>query len=135
MNRIKSYLLFFRQVDIPSCFVGLILENCQLPYANYGHVVLADPSPILFYPISSTEIRCLVDVPGQKVPSISGGEMAHYLKTKVAPQVCISALHIVCFGAHLLISGTDPFRSDVLFVYLTLWPNHGVCKFDIAGSS
>ncbi|XP_008236165.2 PREDICTED: squalene monooxygenase-like [Prunus mume] len=75
------------KVDIPSCFVGLVLENCQLPYANYGHVILADPSPILFYPISSTEIRCLVDVPGQKVPSISGGEMAHYLKTKVAPQV------------------------------------------------
>ncbi|KAI5314994.1 PREDICTED: squalene [Prunus dulcis] len=75
------------KVDIPSCFVGLVLENCQLPYANHGHVILADPSPILFYPISSTEIRCLVDVPGQKVPSISGGEMAHYLKTKVAPQV------------------------------------------------
>lgn len=75
------------QVENPSCFVGLILENCQLPYANHGHVVLGDPSPILFYPISSTEIRCLVDVPGQKVPSISNGEMANYLKTVVAPQV------------------------------------------------
>ncbi|CAN1777466.1 Squalene monooxygenase SE1 [Linum perenne] len=49
--------------------------------------VLADPSPILFYPISSTEIRCLVDVPGQKVPSIGNGEMAKYLKNVVAPQV------------------------------------------------
>ncbi|KAK4767705.1 hypothetical protein SAY87_002846 [Trapa incisa] len=75
------------KVDIPSCFVGLVLENCQLPYANHGHVILGDPSPILFYPISSTEIRCLVDVPGQKVPSISNGEMANYLKTVVAPQV------------------------------------------------
>lgn len=75
------------KVDIPSCFVGLILENCNLPYANHGHVILGDPSPILFYPISSTEIRCLVDVPGQKVPSISNGEMAQYLKTVVAPQV------------------------------------------------
>ncbi|KAA8536318.1 hypothetical protein F0562_028796 [Nyssa sinensis] len=75
------------KVDVPSCFVGLVLQNCQLPYANHGHVILADPSPILFYPISSTEIRCLVDVPGQKVPSISNGEMAHYLKTKVAPQI------------------------------------------------
>ncbi|KGN62420.1 squalene monooxygenase SE1 [Cucumis sativus] len=74
-------------VDVPSCFVGLVLENCQLPYANLGHVVLGDPSPILFYPISSTEIRCLVDVPGQKVPSISNGEMEKYLKTVVAPQV------------------------------------------------
>ncbi|KAA0064475.1 squalene monooxygenase-like [Cucumis melo var. makuwa] len=75
------------KVDVPSCFVGLILENCDLPYANHGHVILADPSPILFYPISSTEIRCLVDVPGQKVPSISNGEMANYLKNVVAPQI------------------------------------------------
>lgn len=89
----KTYCLeswkgfFFWQVDVPSCFVGLVLENCQLPYANNGHVILANPSPILFYPISSTEVRCLVDVPGQKVPSISNGEMTNYLKTVVAPQV------------------------------------------------
>ncbi|KAL3651672.1 Squalene epoxidase 1 [Castilleja foliolosa] len=75
------------QVENPSCFVGLILENCELPYANHGHVILGDPSPILLYPISSTEIRCLVDVPGQKVPSIANGEMANYLKTVVAPQI------------------------------------------------
>ncbi|CAL8996169.1 unnamed protein product [Prunus brigantina] len=75
------------KVDVPSCFVGLILENCDLPHANHGHVILADPSPILFYQISSTEVRCLVDVPGQKVPSISNGEMAKYLKAVVAPQI------------------------------------------------
>ncbi|KAF7801519.1 squalene monooxygenase-like [Senna tora] len=75
------------KVDVPSHFVGLVLENCDLPYANHGHVILGDPSPILFYPISSNEIRCLVDVPGQKVPSIASGEMAKYLKSVVAPQV------------------------------------------------
>ncbi|XP_044510076.1 squalene monooxygenase SE2-like isoform X3 [Mangifera indica] len=75
------------KIDVPSCFVGLVLEDCKLPYANHGHVILADPSPILFYPISSNEVRCLVDIPGQKVPSISSGEMANYLKTVVAPQV------------------------------------------------
>lgn len=74
-------------IDAPSHFVGLVLENCQLPFPNHGHVILADPSPILFYPISSSEIRCLVDVPGQKLPSIANGEMAKYLKTVVAPQV------------------------------------------------
>lgn len=79
-------------MDIPSCFVGLILENCDLPSANHGHVVLADPSPILLYQISSTEVRCLVDVPGQKVPSIANGEMANYLKTTVAPQVLLIRL-------------------------------------------
>ncbi|XP_078435510.1 squalene monooxygenase SE1-like [Wolffia australiana] len=75
------------KVDVPSCFVGLVLENCKLPYPNHGHVILADPSPILFYPISSTEVRCLVDVPGQKVPSVANGEMEIYLKTSVAPQL------------------------------------------------
>ncbi|BAT82557.1 hypothetical protein LR48_Vigan07g261400 [Vigna angularis] len=75
------------KVEVPSCFVGLLLENCELPCANHGHVILGDPSPILFYRISSTEIRCLVDVPGKKVPSISNGEMEKYLKTTVAPQI------------------------------------------------
>ncbi|KAI7727962.1 hypothetical protein M8C21_002807 [Ambrosia artemisiifolia] len=75
------------QVEVPSSFVGLVLENIDLPYANHGHVILADPSPILFYPISNTEVRCLVDVPGQKVPSVASGEMADYLKTVVAPQI------------------------------------------------
>lgn len=75
------------QVEVPSCFVGLILENCELPFAYHGHVILADPSPILFYQISSTEVRCLVDVPGQKVPPIANGAMANYLKNVVAPQL------------------------------------------------
>eukprot|EP00250_Pteridium_aquilinum_P016501 c23133_g1_i2 orf=682-2274(-) len=73
--------------EVPSCFVGLVLEECELPHQNHGHVILADPSPILFYPISSTEVRCLVDIPGEKVPSIASGEMANYLKSVVAPQV------------------------------------------------
>ncbi|MBA0560968.1 hypothetical protein Golob_017835, partial [Gossypium lobatum] len=75
------------KVDVPSCFVGLVLENCKLPFPNHGHVILADPSPILFYLISSTEVHCLLDVPGKKVPSLANGEMANYLKTMVAPQV------------------------------------------------
>ncbi|XP_015893296.3 squalene epoxidase 1-like isoform X1 [Ziziphus jujuba] len=75
------------KVDFPSCYVGLVLENCELPFSSHGHVALADPLPLVFYPISSNEVRCLVDVPGQRVPSISTGEMARYLKTVVAPQV------------------------------------------------
>lgn len=85
------------QVDFPSCYVGLVLENCELPFSNHGNVVLADPLPIVFYPISSTKIRCLVDVPGQREPSISSGEMAHYLKTVVAPQVSTVCLTIYIF--------------------------------------
>lgn len=77
-------------MDIPSTYVGLILKDCQLPYANHGVLVMSDPSPVTFYPISSTEIRCLVLIAGQKVPSIANGEMVNYLTNVVAPQVCIS---------------------------------------------
>ncbi|OWM63715.1 hypothetical protein CDL15_Pgr008258 [Punica granatum] len=75
------------KVDIPSHFVGLTLENCSLPFPNHGHVILADPSPILSYPISSNEVRCLVDIPGQKLPSAANGEMSHYLKSVVASEI------------------------------------------------
>ncbi|KAI3447935.1 hypothetical protein Pfo_004600 [Paulownia fortunei] len=77
------------QVNIISHFVGMVLnlENGKLPHPNHGHVILANPSPVLFYPVSSTELRCLVDVPGPKMPSISNGDMTQYLITKVAPQL------------------------------------------------
>ncbi|KAE8727273.1 Squalene epoxidase 2 [Hibiscus syriacus] len=75
------------KVDIPSYFVGLVLTNCKLPNENYAAFVLEEPAPILFYRISSTEIRCMVDIPSQNLPSISDGEMSHYLKTQVAPKV------------------------------------------------
>ena len=45
-------------IQHPSYFVGLLLQGCALPHANYGHVVLGTPSPILFYPISSCEVGC-----------------------------------------------------------------------------
>ncbi|CAI9287002.1 unnamed protein product [Lactuca saligna] len=77
--------LCYPKIKTSSSFVALVLENTNLPYANHAHVTLADPSIILFYPISNTEIRCMVDIPKEKVPSTSNGEMAKYLKTEVAP--------------------------------------------------
>ena len=77
------------QVCVTAHTVGWLMENCQLPYPNYGHIILTSPSPILFYPISSTETRCFVGVPGQHLPSISNGELSHYMITAVAPKVLI----------------------------------------------
>ena len=124
----------------PSYFVGLLLKEARLPYNNYGHVVLAKPSPILFYPISSVEVslllppdnhnrqkrpalaalqsscpvlpcivepqrcvrlpycaskgamrdaqvRCLVDIPGEKLPSQVSGALSEYLTSHVANEV------------------------------------------------
>uniref|UniRef100_A0A6N2L3F8 Squalene monooxygenase n=1 Tax=Salix viminalis TaxID=40686 RepID=A0A6N2L3F8_SALVM len=74
------------KIEIPSCFIGLVLENCDLPHSNRGYFILKDITAIAF-PIGTNEIRCLVDFPGRKIPSISNGEMTEYLKTVVAPQM------------------------------------------------
>eukprot|EP01027_Heterolobosea_sp_BB2_P001104 GEZU01001681.1.p1 GENE.GEZU01001681.1~~GEZU01001681.1.p1 ORF type:complete len:298 (-),score=91.45 GEZU01001681.1:242-1135(-) len=66
------------------------MENCadKIPFPNHGHVFLVSPSPVLCYPISSTEVRVLVDIPGyMKMPNVATGEMAEYLITKIAPQL------------------------------------------------
>lgn len=75
------------QIEAPSYFVGLILKGATLPAPSHGHVVLGDPSPVLFYPISSREVRCLVDVPGDRLPSASTGDLAKYLLDVIGPQV------------------------------------------------
>ena len=75
----------------PSTFVGIIIDgdpNELLPRPGHGHVVLGDPSPVLFYPISSKEVRCLVDIPAHvKMPSVASGAMAQYVLAKIVPQV------------------------------------------------
>ena len=53
---------------VTSFFIGLILTDCDLPYPNHGHVFLSGPTPFICYPISSNEIRVLVDFPGVKAP-------------------------------------------------------------------
>ncbi|KAL7752483.1 Squalene epoxidase [Sorochytrium milnesiophthora] len=57
----KSYL--GTSMQAPSQFFGLVLHDVALPYVNHGHVVLADPSPILMYQIGTSDTRILVDVP------------------------------------------------------------------------
>ncbi|KAK4476954.1 hypothetical protein RD792_016124 [Penstemon davidsonii] len=37
--------------------------------------------------LPNNEVRFFADIPGPKVPSVSNGQMSHYLKTVVAPQV------------------------------------------------
>ncbi|KAM3570632.1 hypothetical protein VYU27_007302 [Nannochloropsis oceanica] len=79
-----------------SSFVGLIITHpfmsSPLPHAHCGHVVLAEPSPVLLYQISSTETRVLVDIHG-KLPSASTGELASHLYTHILPQLppCLQA--------------------------------------------
>lgn len=73
---------------VVSHFVGLILHHpvmeTPLPMPHYGHVLLADPNPVLLYQISHTETRVLIDVPLSKKPS--GAAFAEYVRTTIAPQ-------------------------------------------------
>ncbi|KAJ7946832.1 squalene monooxygenase-like [Quillaja saponaria] len=78
----------------PSHLAGWIVKNHHLPVANHGYIVLTDSSPVLtdsspvsLYPISSTEIHCFVAIAGTELPSTSNGELSHYLRTVVAPQI------------------------------------------------
>ena len=52
-------------------FLGIILENCSLPYPSYGHLVLGSHPPFVMYPVNSNEIRILIDFPGSKPPKIN----------------------------------------------------------------
>ncbi|CAM9158561.1 unnamed protein product [Chrysoparadoxa australica] len=66
-----------------STFVGVVVDHphmeAPVPSPYCGHVILAQPSPILIYQISPTETRVLVDVMG-KVPSAATGDLCRFLK-------------------------------------------------------
>ena len=76
---------------VSSFFMGMILKDCQLPFKNHGHVIVAKPSPCLVYPISNTETRILIDFPGTEAPRKSA-ELSSYLRDIIAPQLPASIL-------------------------------------------
>ncbi|NNC96013.1 MAG: hypothetical protein HKN92_10655 [Chitinophagales bacterium] len=59
------------EVEINGHFLGIILEDCALPYENHGHLVMGDHPPFVMYPINRKEIRVLIDFPGTTVPRIN----------------------------------------------------------------
>ncbi|CAI0405480.1 unnamed protein product [Linum tenue] len=97
-----------------------------------GYALMKDgKSTRLSYPLDKfdTEIRCLVDVPGQKVPSIGNGEMAKYLKNNVAPQPVASTINTLAGALYKVFSASpDEARKEMreaCFDYLSLG---GVCS-------
>jgi squalene monooxygenase len=71
---------------VSSYFLGLILHDCVLPFPDHGHVIAAEPLPVLVYPISSEETRVLIDFPADQPPR-KGEELLHYLRDKIGPQM------------------------------------------------
>lgn len=72
---------------VRSNFVGLELTHAPLPSPRHGHVVLGGSGPVLLYQIGSTHTRILIDVPGEKLPSQSKGELQKHVRDVVLPQI------------------------------------------------
>jgi squalene monooxygenase len=53
---------------VTSYFIGLILKDCDMPFPRHGHVFLSGPTPFICYPISTNEVRLLIDFPGDQLP-------------------------------------------------------------------
>lgn len=72
------------QASVSGFFLGLILKDVKLPHAGHGHVFITDHSPFLAYPVTSNEVRMLIDFPGTMPPKKSP-ELKKELKVKVLP--------------------------------------------------
>ncbi|KAK9447007.1 squalene epoxidase-domain-containing protein [Limtongia smithiae] len=74
-------------VQIRSHFVGIILQDADVPAPNHGHVILGqDHAPILVYQIGTHETRMLVDVQG-KLPSAGNGDLKRHLSEVVSKSI------------------------------------------------
>ena len=51
-------------------FLGLLMKNCEMPFANHGHLVMGDHPPMVIYPVTSTSWRVLIDFKGEKPPRL-----------------------------------------------------------------
>lgn len=64
---------------VKSHFVGLLMHNCPQHESNHAELVLADPSPVLVYRISSEHTRILVDIRGTMPKDIKEHMAEHIL--------------------------------------------------------
>lgn len=70
------------KAHISSHFVGCLMTNCPQFKANHAELVLANPSPVLIYQISSTQSRVLVDIRGEMPRNLS-----EYMVERIYPQL------------------------------------------------
>ncbi|XP_043930154.1 squalene monooxygenase [Protopterus annectens] len=69
-------------ITTTSHFVGCIMQNSPQYKSNHAELVLANPSPVLIYQISSTETRVLVDIRGEMPKNLK-----EYMVQKIFPQM------------------------------------------------
>jgi squalene monooxygenase len=61
---------------------GLLLDNAELPFEGYGHILLGGPGPILLYRVGPQQIRACIDVP---LRSSRAGDASDFLWSAYAP--------------------------------------------------
>ena len=66
-------------VKVTSHFVGTLMHDCPQVKANHAELVLASPSPVLVYQISSKDTRVLVDIRGNMPRDLKGHLIKHVL--------------------------------------------------------
>ncbi len=70
-----------------SYMAGLLLEDVELPFEGYGHVLLGGPGPALIYRIGARRARVCLDVP---VYHLKVGQRASYLWDAYSPVLPVS---------------------------------------------
>ncbi|XP_053183312.1 squalene monooxygenase [Scomber japonicus] len=70
------------KAHISSHFVGCLMTDCPQFKSNHAELVLANPSPVLIYQISSSQTRVLVDIRGEMPRNLS-----EYMSEKIHPQL------------------------------------------------
>ncbi|MCX7085954.1 MAG: FAD-dependent monooxygenase [Methylococcales bacterium] len=71
--------------SVTSYFIGVILKDCAMPFPKHGHVFLSGPTPFICYPISSNEVRLLIDFPGDQLPRKA--LLQEHLDSNVTPYI------------------------------------------------
>ncbi|KAF0886715.1 squalene monooxygenase [Crocuta crocuta] len=74
--------LISNKVSVSSHFVGFLMKHAPQFTANHAELVLANPSPVLIYQISSDETRVLVDIRGEMPRNLR-----EYMTEKIYPQL------------------------------------------------
>lgn len=74
------------ELKVKGHMMGFILEDCNPPFENHGHVIIADPAPILVYPVATNKLRVLIDFP-KDFHIKKGKELEDHLIQKISPQL------------------------------------------------
>jgi squalene monooxygenase len=73
-------------IEIKGFMMGLILKECKLPFEQHGHIMLAEPAPILAYPVANNKIRVLIDFPHEHMAP-KGAARKQYLLDNILHQM------------------------------------------------